>query len=190
MCRSFEWQVGPVLSQPPALGKSRDWILYDCRTGLAPSAQSPLATTNRKITVCGWNQTSPIQTMPPSRSSANLNFMNPDSTGCALSDIASDPPERFGGPRTEPTIRDWARFDPVAAASLARVDAHRLALLEQEMRQFGAENVRLARMFYALHLGLEQLATSSDTSGVQELGTFLDILNAVPLATLASPSDE
>ncbi|MFY0622090.1 MAG: TetR/AcrR family transcriptional regulator [Pelagimonas sp.] len=82
----------------------------------------------------------------------------------ALIDVASETPEEFGGTAVEPAIRDWARYDAEAAQLLQQADDARTAYLAQELAHIGVRDAEAARLFYAAHLGLEQLsATQADT---------------------------
>ena len=75
----------------------------------------------------------------------------------ALIDIASaarDP--AYGGDAAEPALRAWARYDPVVAEAVERVDTARTEWVAGAFAAAGIEP-KQARAFYAAHLGLESL---------------------------------
>lgn len=90
--------------------------------------------------------------------------------------IASHSPTRFGGAAVEPAIREWARADPNAEAALVEVDTQRIAFLHDHLRTSEHEDATKARLFYAAHLGLEQLARTRGDSGEAERQLLLSLL--------------
>ncbi|WP_068318706.1 TetR/AcrR family transcriptional regulator [Polycladidibacter hongkongensis] len=72
--------------------------------------------------------------------------------------IANYPLHEYGGIRSEPALRDWARFDPVVTERLQQVDAARLSFLEEHFSNcFNPEVGKAgdaAQLFYAAYLGL------------------------------------
>ncbi len=65
-----------------------------------------------------------------------------------------------GGATAEPALRDWARYSPEVAAVVARVDAGRIAFVEDCLAAMGAPPAG-GRLFYAAYLGLGQLQGSA-----------------------------
>lgn len=60
----------------------------------------------------------------------------------------------YGGPMTEIAIRNWAQFDPMVGAAQTRVDAARLAVLQDWMAELKAPAPELsARLFYHAYIG-------------------------------------
>jgi AcrR family transcriptional regulator len=96
----------------------------------------------------------------------------------ALIDIASQTPDEFGGPRAEPAIREWARYDPQAADCVKQMDQERIAFLAEELSQLGALPPTAAYLFYAAHLGLEQLAITTQDDGAQARRYLLELMAA------------
>jgi AcrR family transcriptional regulator len=71
---------------------------------------------------------------------------------------ARDP--QHGGVTAEPALRDWARYSPEVATVVARVDAGRIAFVEDCFAAMGVSTVG-GRLFYAAYLGLGQLQGSA-----------------------------
>ncbi|WP_368183894.1 TetR/AcrR family transcriptional regulator [Aestuariibius sp. HNIBRBA575] len=94
----------------------------------------------------------------------------------ALIEAASYVSEEHGGYVAETAIRDWARFDTEAEVAVANVDANRIAFLEEELRLMGPNAAQKARLFYAAHIGLEQLAAAGGGSGREERLILLDLM--------------
>ncbi|MCT4559668.1 MAG: TetR/AcrR family transcriptional regulator [Pelagimonas sp.] len=94
----------------------------------------------------------------------------------ALIEIASQTPEEFGGPQAEPAIREWARYDTEAADAVRRIDQERITYLRAELAQLGVHTPEAADLFYAAHLGLEQLAISTQDNGQQARLYLLELL--------------
>ncbi len=77
--------------------------------------------------------------------------------------VTSDLSDPYGGLATEAALRDWARHDPAVAASLARVDARRLAYVAGLFDAAGldpAASARAARLYYTALIGAEHLNAS------------------------------
>ncbi len=79
----------------------------------------------------------------------------------ALIDLASIPPDDYGGIEAEPSIRAWARSDPNVARAVEEIDQKRLAYLEGLLTEAGAEAQLNAQLLYAALIGLQAL--KSDT---------------------------
>jgi AcrR family transcriptional regulator len=79
-----------------------------------------------------------------------------------------------GGISAEPALREWARFAPDVAKTVARVDAGRIAFLAQclaDMRGDGADATRAGRTVYAAYLGLQSLqgTAAEDEAALMDL---------------------
>ncbi|MGH1414319.1 MAG: TetR/AcrR family transcriptional regulator [Pelagimonas sp.] len=97
----------------------------------------------------------------------------------ALIKTASHAPDRFGGIGVEPAIREWARTDPDAEAALIDVDKRRISFLHEQLTRLGTDaDMTHARLFYAAHLGLEQLARTTGERGEIERHLLLSLMQA------------
>ncbi len=79
-----------------------------------------------------------------------------------------------GGHQAEPALREWARFAPDVAITVARVDAGRIAFLAQclaDMRGDGTDTAIAGRAVYAAYLGLQSLhgTTTEDEAALMAL---------------------
>ena len=82
----------------------------------------------------------------------------------------------YGGAAAELALRDWARFNAIAADTLARVDARREAYVLDQMRAADvADPERAAAVFYAAFLGFQAKAASAQ-SVLEGLDFLLDQL--------------
>ncbi len=108
---------------------------------------------------------------------ADLQNLPPDQNPLlSLITIASHTPTRFGGAAVEPAIREWARADPDVETALIEVDTLRIAFLHKHLRTSEGGDSTKARLFYAAHLGLEQLARSTGNHGEAERHLLLSLL--------------
>lgn len=94
----------------------------------------------------------------------------------ALASIASSPPPEFGGNAVEPAIRDWGRSNEFVATTLEDVDARRIRFLEEQFEAMGLPNKQYAKLFYAAHLGLEQLGLTTEKTDEADLQLLLNLL--------------
>lgn len=82
-----------------------------------------------------------------------------------LIDISTDArSERYGGAQTEPSIREWARYDQKAADVLRRVDTKRLNYVTGLFDATGVSKEtarRSANIIYAALVGSEHLAINN-----------------------------
>jgi AcrR family transcriptional regulator len=86
----------------------------------------------------------------------------------------------YGGAAAEMALRDWARFNAMAAKALARVDARREAYVLDEMRAAGVlEPEMAANLFYAVFLGFQAQNTASGPA-LAGLDHMLDLLGLPP----------
>ena len=85
----------------------------------------------------------------------------------------------YGGVLAEAAIRDWARYDSHAAATVKEVDYKRLVYLEKLFQQSGAGKAashRNATLLYSALIGLELLSHQGLADLRQDLHAQLDIL--------------
>jgi AcrR family transcriptional regulator len=74
--------------------------------------------------------------------------------------VTSDLSDPYGGLATEAALRDWARHDPLVAASLSRVDQRRLTYVASLFAATGmddATSARAARLYYTALIGAEHM---------------------------------
>jgi len=93
----------------------------------------------------------------------------------------SDRSEPYGGKLAEAGIRDWARYDENAAATLKAVDSSRLKFLQTLFEEHGASSARAtthAKLLYGALIGLEQLSHR----GMADLNVDLSVLLELLLA--------
>jgi len=63
---------------------------------------------------------------------------------------------------TESALRVWAQSDATVAASIAEVDAERLAYLQLQLNHFGLRNPAFGHAILASLIGLPQIQTSAE----------------------------
>lgn len=93
--------------------------------------------------------------------------------------VSTLPEAEAGGAALEPSLRDWGRTDPLARATLERVDARRLADLCAFLGEAGLDSARASEgavRFYAAVLGLEALRITCD---VDMRGPLLAVARAI-----------
>jgi len=97
-----------------------------------------------------------------------------------LVDIAtSEKNEPYGGVLVEAAIRDWARYDENAAATLKTVDAARRQFLRVLFEKSGvlpAQCASYANILYAALIGLEQLSHTAAPEWKNDLSALLALL--------------
>ncbi len=97
-----------------------------------------------------------------------------------LVDIAtSKKNEPYGGAQAEAAIRDWARYDENAAATLKVVDATRRQFLSALFEKSGvppAQCTSYANILYAALIGLEQLSLTGVLERKNDLSALLALL--------------
>jgi hypothetical protein len=94
----------------------------------------------------------------------------------ALVQAVNMPHEAQGGAGAEAAIRAWGNSFGPAGDAVGRVDAARLAFLTDCLTDIGVDAPELPALFYAAHLGLEQLSMHSDVNPVEILNRLLDIV--------------
>jgi AcrR family transcriptional regulator len=91
--------------------------------------------------------------------------------------------KEYGGAEAEMALRDWARFNPLAAQSVQRVDAGREGYVLQEMRAAGVVRPEAAAtLFYAAYLGFQAKGSTPDTA----LAGLDDLLDRLGLPAVIS----
>lgn len=97
-----------------------------------------------------------------------------------LIDIAtSEKSEPYGGAQAEAAIRDWARYDENAAATLKIVDATRRQFLSALFEKSGVSPGQCtshANILYAALIGLEQLSLTGVFERKNDLSALLALL--------------
>ncbi|MCF6363648.1 MAG: TetR/AcrR family transcriptional regulator [Gammaproteobacteria bacterium] len=87
--------------------------------------------------------------------------------------------EPYGGAQAEAAIRDWARYDENAAATLKTVDATRRQFLSALFEKSGvppAQCTSYANILYAALIGLEQLSLTGVLERKNDLSALLALL--------------
>lgn len=97
----------------------------------------------------------------------------------ALSQVATQPQDDYGGVGAEPAIRAWARSDRNVAEALHRVDTARLAYLQGIFSAMGMGNPDLPRVCYATLVGLQELAKGEDDVSTAPMATLADLMIAL-----------
>lgn len=97
----------------------------------------------------------------------------------ALSQVATQPQDEYGGVGAEPAIRAWARADAKVAKALHRVDVARLAYLQENFDAMGMGNPDLPRICYATLIGLQELAKDADVDSTSPMATLADLMIAL-----------
>ena len=67
-----------------------------------------------------------------------------------------NPPEAYGGARTESAIREWAKYNQDVSNSIKRVDARRLSFLQRKFEDAGLSKEdaeQRSALFYATMIG-------------------------------------
>ena len=94
----------------------------------------------------------------------------------ALMHAVNLPHDDQGGAGAEAALRAWGRTFAPAGEAVARVDAQRLAFLRDCLTDCGVAMQELPALFYAAHLGLEQLSMQTDVDPVKTLTRLVTIL--------------
>ncbi len=94
----------------------------------------------------------------------------------ALVQAANMPHEAQGGAGAEAALRAWGRTFAPAGAAVARVDAQRLAFVADCLADMEVDTPELPALFYAAHVGLEQLSMHSDVDPLKTLMRFVSMV--------------
>lgn len=97
----------------------------------------------------------------------------------ALVAAVNMPHEAQGGAGAEAAIRAWGRSFAPAGEAVARVDARRLAFLRDCLADAGADAPELPALFYAAHLGLEQLSINNEVAPEKVLARLIGMIRGV-----------
>ncbi len=95
----------------------------------------------------------------------------------ALVQSVNTPHEAQGGAGAEAALRAWGRTFAPAGDAIARIDQQRLAFLQDCLTDMGVDAPELPTLFYAAHLGLEQLSMNSDVAPVQTLTRLVEMID-------------
>lgn len=98
----------------------------------------------------------------------------------ALVHAVNMPHDAQGGAGAEAALRAWGRSFAPAREAVARVDAQRLAFLRDCLNDMEMEPQEYPVLFYATHLGLEQLSMHSDVDPVKVLTQLVAIIRDLP----------
>lgn len=85
----------------------------------------------------------------------------------------------LGDLAVEPAIRAWAREDAAVAEVLAHVDAARIAHIQQLLGEVEITNPEMARIIYAAHVGMQDLATRDGRDNAGPMGSLVDLVLAL-----------
>jgi AcrR family transcriptional regulator len=94
----------------------------------------------------------------------------------ALVQAVNMPHEAQGGAGAETAIRAWGRTFAPAGIAVGKVDAARLAFLKECLADMDIDAPELPALFYAAHLGLEQLSMTSDVKPAEVLMRLVGML--------------
>ncbi len=90
----------------------------------------------------------------------------------------------YGGTLAEAAIRDWARYDKKAAATLRAVDNTRLRFLKELFERSGTPPARCAvhaNILYAALIGLAHLSHGGVANRKNDLSSLLELLLGHPI---------
>ncbi len=79
----------------------------------------------------------------------------------------------------DPSIRAWAHGNALAAQTVARVDAKRLAYMQELLSEVGIDNPEMARILYCASVGMEGLASSVPGDSGGAAGSLVDLILAL-----------
>ncbi len=96
-----------------------------------------------------------------------------------MAQVIASGPATGGALGAEPALRAWARGHDGARATLARVDAARLAEFQGLLSEVGIENPEMARIIYGAAIGMPALDTTQARDDAQALGTLVDLVLAL-----------
>lgn len=102
---------------------------------------------------------------------ARLRRLGQIGTSQVLPDLADAP--------LEPALRGWAHSLPTIAATIARVDATRLALLRDLLAEMGITNPEIARLLLGAGIGLADLSLRDGTDAAAPMGSLVDLVLAL-----------
>lgn len=89
--------------------------------------------------------------------------------------IAETRPEQAA----DPSIRAWARGNKQAAQVVARVDAKRLAYMQELLSDLEIDNPEMARIIYGASIGMETLGQPAPGDNGRAVGSLVDLILAL-----------
>ncbi len=87
--------------------------------------------------------------------------------------------ERSADQVADPSIRAWARSSKLAEQAVARVDAKRLAFLQELLSELDIDNPEMARIIYAASIGMAGLPVSDARVNSDAVGSLIDLVLAL-----------
>ena len=79
----------------------------------------------------------------------------------------------------DPSIRAWGRGNPLAAQAVARVDAERLAYIQELLSELDIDNPEMARIIYGAGVGMDSLGASEPGENTRAIGSLVDLILAL-----------
>lgn len=79
----------------------------------------------------------------------------------------------------DPSIRAWARGNTHAAQAVARVDAKRLAYMQELLSDLEIDNPEMARIIYGASIGMETLGQPAAGDNGRAIGSLVDLVLAL-----------
>ena len=80
---------------------------------------------------------------------------------------------------TDPSIRAWARGSKMAAQAVARVDAKRLAFMQELLSELDIDNPEMARIVYGASIGMAALGQPMPGDNGRAIGSLVDLILAL-----------
>lgn len=87
--------------------------------------------------------------------------------------------ERPDGNAADPAVRAWAQGNGLAAAAVARVDAKRLAYMQELLSGLDIDNPEMTRILYGAGIGMDLLGHSSGGENARAIGSLVDLILAL-----------
>lgn len=84
-------------------------------------------------------------------------------------------PERFGGRNVEPAIRAWSLHNDAVADGVAKVDAGRIAYVE-ELLSACDRPTRYGKLIYGAYVGLDDLAAKGASDSAEALADLVELI--------------
>ncbi|WP_371170337.1 TetR/AcrR family transcriptional regulator [Aliiroseovarius sp. 2305UL8-7] len=96
-----------------------------------------------------------------------------------LGDVSSQSSPQYGGDAAEPAIRSWAYGHAQVAEAVQRVDAKRIAYLEQILSELDLTNPDFARIIYGGYIGMGTLSATDERSNKSAMSTLMAAILAL-----------
>lgn len=87
--------------------------------------------------------------------------------------------ETKAGRAIDPAVRAWAHGHKRAAQAVARVDAKRLAYMQELLSDLEIDNPEMARIVYGASIGMEKLGQPSPGDNGRAIGSLVDLILAL-----------